>query len=142
MVLKGDKVKIEYTGTFDDGSIFDSSKNHGKPFEFVIGSSQVIPGFEKAITGMEKGEEKDIHLKPSEAYGEPNPKLIQKVPKDKLPKDPEPKEGMVLALKMPDGTQVPATIIKVEKETVTIDLNHPLVGKSLNFKIKLLEIVS
>ena len=89
---------------------------------------------------MKKGQEKDFRIEPDEAYGEKDPNAVQKIPREHLPKDQEPKEGMILSLRTPDGQQFPAKIIKVTKEDVTIDVNHPLAGKALNFKIKLLDI--
>jgi peptidylprolyl isomerase len=133
-------VKLEYEGKLEDGTVFDSSERHGKPLEFVIGTDQIIPGFEKAVMRMQKGEEKTFKLKPPEAYGEHNPQLVQKFPRDRLPKGDEPKPGMLLVLTLPDGNQLPAKITGVEKDWITIDLNHPLAGKTLTFKIKLVEI--
>ncbi len=101
-VKKGSKVKIEYTGTLDDGTVFDSSKKAGKPLEFEAGSGLVIKGFDKAIIGMKKGEEKEIKLKPAEAYGDHNPELKKNIPKEQLPKEPEPKVGMILGIGLPD----------------------------------------
>ena len=69
-VEKGKKVKIEYEGKLDDGTVFDSSKKHGQPLEFEAGSGKVIKGFDNAVMGMEKGEEKEVKIKPDEAYGE------------------------------------------------------------------------
>nr|MCK4930477.1 peptidylprolyl isomerase [Nanoarchaeota archaeon] len=137
---KGDKVKVEYTGTLDDGRVFDSSERHKKPLEFEIGTGMMIPGFEKAVIEMKKGEEKEIKLKPSEAYGDPNPELVKKIPKDQLPKEQEPKPGMMLLIALPTGQKVPARIIEVTDKEVIIDLTHPLAGKNLNFKIKLVEV--
>ncbi|MBW2991235.1 peptidylprolyl isomerase [Candidatus Woesearchaeota archaeon] len=138
MTLKnGDKVKVEYTGSLEDGTVFDSSEKHGKPLEFEIGKGMIIPGFEKALMDMKKGDEKEITLKPSEAYGDPNPELVKKIPKDQLPKEQEPKKGMVLLISLPTGQQVPARITEVTNKEVSIDLNHPLSGKTLKFKIKL-----
>jgi FKBP-type peptidyl-prolyl cis-trans isomerase 2 len=139
-VKEGDKVKIEYEGKLDDGTVFDSSAKHGKPLEFKVGSKQVIPGFENAVIGMEKGEEKEIKIEPAKAYGDPNPQLIKTIPRDKLPMDQELKPGMMLAVGLPDGRQFPARIAKVEGSEVTIDLNHPLAGKNLNFKVKVVDI--
>ncbi|MBS3119368.1 peptidylprolyl isomerase [Candidatus Woesearchaeota archaeon] len=137
---KGNKVNVEYTGTFDDGQLFDSSENHGKPLEFELGKGQVIKGFEAALDGMEKGQEKEIRLEPSEAYGEVNPALQQSVPRAQFPPDREPEPGMMVVVGTPDGAQIPARISQVTKEDVTVDLNHPLAGKALNFRIKLLDI--
>ncbi|MBU0470038.1 MAG: peptidylprolyl isomerase [Nanoarchaeota archaeon] len=141
-VKKGDKVKIEYTGTLDDGTVFDASERHGKPLEFEVGSGQVIKGFDEAVLGMEKDEEKEINLQPEEAYGQLRSELNKKVPREQLPKDQEPKAGMILLVGLPNGQQIPARITEVSDSEVTIDLNHPLAGKALNFKIKVVEISS
>ncbi len=136
--VKGHKVKVEYTGTLEDGTVFDSSEKHGQPLEFVAGIGQVVPGFDKAICEMQVGQEKEITLQPDEAYGMPNDQFIQKVPADKLPEGA--KEGDTLAVGMPNGHHIPAKITKVENDEATIDMNPPLAGKVLNFKLKLVEV--
>jgi FKBP-type peptidyl-prolyl cis-trans isomerase 2 len=138
-IKKGDKVKVEYTGTFDDGSVFDSSEGR-EPLEFEAGSGQVISGFDEAVIGLEIGDEKKVKLAPSEAYGEADPDLLKKILLDRLPQGEEPKPGMILELLTPDGARIPAKITEVTDKDVTIDLNHPLAGKTLNFKIKIVEI--
>jgi len=137
---EGSKVKIEYEGKLDDGTVFDSSEKHGKPLEFEIGKGMVIKGFEEAIIGMEKGQEKEVTIKPEEGYGEHNDQLIKKVPREQLPKEQEPIKGMMLLLSSPDGRQFPVKIEEVTDKEITLDLNHPLAGKTLHFKIKLVEI--
>ncbi|MCK4808472.1 MAG: peptidylprolyl isomerase [Candidatus Aenigmarchaeota archaeon] len=139
-VKKGDKVKVEYTGTLEDGTVFDSSEKHGEPLEFEVGAGQMIKGFDDAVVDMEKGDEKEITLKPADAYGDPNPQLIQKVPKDKLPEGADLKAGMQLAMALPNGQQIPATITEIGDTEVTIDINHPLAGKTLNFKVKVVDV--
>lgn len=139
-IKNGDKVKIDYEGTLNDGTIFDSSEKHGEPLEFEVGAGQIIPGFEDALIGMEKGDEKEITLQPTEAYGDHNPNLVQKIPKDQLPN--EVMEGMMLVVSLPNGVQMPVKVTGVTDEFVTIDLNHPLAGKVLKFKIKIVDISS
>lgn len=141
-VKKGDRVKVEYTGTFGNGEVFDASERHGKPLEFEAGAGQMIKGFDEAVLGMEKDEEKEITLEPSEAYGEPRPEMVQKIPRDKLPKEQEPSVGMMIGVGFPDGRQIPATITEVTDSDVTIDMNHQLAGKTLKFRIKVVEISS
>jgi len=137
-VKKGDKIKVEYTGTLTDGTVFDT--NVGKDaLEFEVGSGQLIKGFDEGVVGMNAGEEKEISIKSEDAYGAPNPQMVQKVPKDKIPKEPEAKVGMTLMVGLPTGQQLPARITEVTEEHVTIDLNHPLAGKNLKFKVKILE---
>ncbi len=141
-VKKGNKVKLDYEGSLDSGEIFDSSKHgdHSHPLEFEVGSGKVIPGFDKAVIGMKKDEEKTFVIEAKDAYGEPQKELIQDVPKSSLPQDQELKAGIILMAGTPDGNQFPVRIAEVGKDTVKIDLNHPLAGKNLHFKIKILEI--
>lgn len=139
---KGDIVIVEYEGRFESGEIFDSTSHgdHSHPLTFTAGNSEVVPGFDNAVLGMKKGEEKEVTINPEDAYGHPNPKLIQKLPRSKLPAGQEPRAGMVLMLRSQQGHQLPAKIISVDSKEITIDLNHPLAGKTLIFKIKLADI--
>jgi len=138
-VKKGDKISVEYKGSFEDGEVFDSTEKHGGvPLEFEAGSGMVVPGFDKSVIGMKKDEEKTITLKPEEAYGPNNDQAVQKVPKDKFPK--EAKEGMMIGVPLPNGQQIPAKIVKITDKEVTIDMNHPMAGKTLVFWIKVVDI--
>ena len=139
-VKKGDKIKVDYTGTFDNNEVFDTSEGKA-PLEFEAGSGMVIKGFDEAVIGMKKDEEKEVKIECKDAYGDPNPDLVKKIPRDKLPPEQEPKPGMMLAMGTPDGKQIPARITKVDDKEITIDLNHPLAGKNLNFKIKIVDIL-
>ncbi len=141
-VKTGDKVKIEYTGTLDDGTVFYSSAEHGNPLEFEVGGGQVINGFDDAILGMREGEEKQFSISPSDAYGEHDPTLVQKVSREVFPSDTELVPGLLFEAGLPTGEKVPATITEVQEGIVSVDLNHPLAGKRLTFKIKLSAISS
>lgn len=133
---EGMKVKINYTGKLEDGEVFDSSEGKA-PLEFVIGEGMIIKGFEEAVISMKVGEEKDIVISPEKGYGEPRPELVQKMPKDKLG-DLKPEVGMVIGMQIPGVEQTfPAKITDVADETITVDLNPPLAGKTLHFHIKL-----
>lgn len=141
-VKKGDKISVEYEGRLENGDIFDSSSHgdHSHPLEFEVGSGQVIKGFDDSVEGMELEEEKEITIKPEEGYGQADENLIRDVPRNVLPKDQEPKVDMVLVMKTKEGHQLQAKITKVTKENVTLDMNHPLAGKTLIFKIKVVKI--
>jgi len=138
-VTKGNKIKIHYTGTLDNGQIFDSSEGR-EPLEFEVGTGRVIKGFDVAVIGMKIGEEKKIKIKPEDAYGERNEELKQKIPREIIKIPGEIKLGTTLAITAPDGQQFPVLVAGVEKEFIIIDLNHPLAGQNLNFKIKLVSI--
>ncbi|MEK6849691.1 MAG: peptidylprolyl isomerase [Nanoarchaeota archaeon] len=135
----GDKVTIEYTGTLDDGTQFDTSVGK-EPLQFQLGSGEVIPGFEKGITGMALGEQKTLKITPEDAYGPHHEKLVQEVPKDKFPAHVELKKGLLLTMKAPTGQVMMAKIAEVKETTAMLDLNHPLAGMTLHFKVKLLAI--
>jgi len=141
IVKKGDTVKVEYIGSLEDGTVFDNSEKHEAPLEFIVGSGQIIPGFEEAVVGMKVGEEKQITLEPKEAYGDYNPDLVKKIPKNCFPEDQDVQQGMIYMMNIPDGRQVPVKITDVEEDAITIDLNPPLAGKTLIFKIKIVAIV-
>ena len=143
MTIKtGDRVKIEYTGTLDDGTVFDSSVDHGNPLESEVGGGQVIKGFDDAVLGMKENEEKQFSILPADAYGEHDPTLVQKVPREVFPQDAELVPGLLFEAGLPTGEKVPATITEVQGEIISVDLNHPLAGKRLNFKIKVSAITS
>lgn len=140
-IKKGDKIKVEYEGKLEDGTVFDSSEKHGQPLEFEVGGGQLIKGFDEAVVGMEKGQEKEITLEPADAYGEHKDELIKDIPKDQLPEG-DPKPGMMLGVTLPNGMQMPAKITDVKDDKITIDLNHPLAGKKLVFKIKVVDVAA
>ena len=137
-VEKGSKIKVEYTGSFEDGEVFDASEKHGQPLEFEAGAGHVVPGFDAAVIGMDVDEEKEFTLQPEDAYGPLSDKAIQKVPKDKFPEGAE--AGMMIGIPLPDGQQIPAKILEIGESEVTLDLNHPMAGKILVFKIKVVSI--
>ena len=142
MVVKiGDKVKVEFTGSLEDGTVFDSSEKHGRPLEFEVGAKMVIKGVDEAVIGMKKGEEKEVSIPPEKAYGPNNPALVKKIPRNQFPPtEKELKPGMILVIGLPNGQQIPSRIVDVNSEELVLDLNHPLAGKTLKFKLKLLEI--
>ncbi|MCB1786917.1 MAG: peptidylprolyl isomerase [Chromatiaceae bacterium] len=136
----GDTVRIHYTGKLDDGTQFDSSAGR-EPLEFALGAGQVVPGFDKAVTGMNVGESKSVRIPPEDAYGPRHEQLVHEVPKSALPEDIDPSVGMALQARGSDGQTVQLTVTAVAAESITVDANHPLAGHALNFDIELVEIV-
>ena len=135
----GSKVKVHYTGTLDDGAVFDSSETR-EPLEFTVGEGQVIPGFEDAVRDMNLNDEKTVKINPEQAYGHKMNQLIMQVPRDKFPAEVNIEVGGRLVLKSPEGQNIPAVVSEVKKDLIVIDLNHPLAGKELTFKIKVVEV--
>ena len=136
----GDKVYVHYTGTLDDGSEFDTSRDGDPPLEFVIGAGGMIPGFENAVKGMEVGEIKTVTLSPEEAYGPHDEELIITVSREILAEGIEPQVGQQLVLTQAQGQEYIVTVTEITETDITIDGNHPLAGKELTFEVELMEI--
>lgn len=137
----GDTVKVHYTGTLEDGTTFDSSRERG-PLEFEIGSGMVIPGFEQAVEGMSPGETRTETFGPEQAYGPHEEGMTMKVERSRIPAGLELQAGQRLQVKSPAGETSAVTITEVTPTSVTLDANHPLAGKDLSFEIELVEIVT
>ncbi|MEP1765437.1 MAG: peptidylprolyl isomerase [Sulfitobacter sp.] len=138
-VKAGDTVHLHYTGTLLDGSTFDSSAGRD-PLQFVVGSGQIIPGLDVAIPGMEVGDKKVVKIGADDAYGQLNPEMRQAVPREGIPADIPLEVGTQLQMQTPDGQAMPVTVVEVDEATVTLDANHPLAGKDLQFDIELMKI--
>jgi len=139
-VTKTDTVRVHYTGTLDDGTVFDSSRKR-EPLEFTMGQGQLIPGFEKAVEGMKVGDSAVVTIPANEAYGELQQEMIVEVDRARFPADISPEIGMQLQVQQPDGRPMSVTIREVSELTVTLDANHPLAGQALTFDIELVEIL-
>lgn len=135
----GDTVSIHYTGTLEDGTVFDSSVER-EPLQFELGSGQVIKGFDSGITGMSVGEKKSLVIPPEEAYGLVNPELVSELPRDQFPDNIKLEKDLVLQSKTPDGHIVTVVVTDLTDTSVTIDANPPLAGKTLNFDVELMKI--
>ena len=136
----GRTVRVHYRGTFNDGTQFDSSYDRGEPLEFICGAGMMISGFDKAVVDMETGQAVDIHLMPEEAYGMPDPDRIITIEIEQLPGSEQLNVGDRVFLRAWNGQPFPVTVTAKEEETITLDSNHEMAGKELNFHIELLEV--
>lgn len=134
----GDTVRVHYTGKLEDGSVFDSSDGRD-PLEFTVGTGQVIPGFEAAVSGMSPGEERSVTIPATDAYGDRKDDLVIVVDRTQLPPDIEPSVGQQLQLSQ-EGRAFVVTIADVTPEKITLDANHPLAGEDLTFDLELVGI--
>ena len=137
---EGDKVKVNYTGSLEDGTVFGSSPEED-PLEFIIGQKKVLPSFENAVIGMNEGDTKTVSIPPEDAFGQPKEDLIFDVERTKLPPDIDLKLGGVLRVGSDTGKNFDVAITNIDEETVTLDGNHPLAGKVLNLEIQFVEIL-
>lgn len=137
---QGDTVKVEYTGKLEDGTVFDSSRDR-EPLEFTIGDSEVIPGFEEAVVGMSPGDSLDATLEPEQGYGQRRDDLVFTVDRDRIPDDLELEVGDDLEVRGEGGQTFPARVEELSDSSVTLDANHPLAGRTLEFQIELVDIL-
>ena len=135
----GDTVKVHYTGTLEDGTVFDSSMNH-EPLEFTIGEGKLIPGFEQVVLGMSPGESNTETVLASQAYGPRREEMVLEVDREQMPLDLNPEAGQQLQVRRENGQTIQAVVTDVSELKMTLDANHPLAGKDLIFQIQLLEI--
>ena len=136
----GKNVKVHYRGTFDDGTQFDSSYDRGEPLAFVCGAGMMIRGFDKAVADMEVGQIVDVHLMPEEAYGPSDPEAIITIEIAQLPGSENLNVGERVYLRNMMGQPFPVTVTAKDDVHITLDANHEMAGKELNFRIELLEV--
>lgn len=139
VVEEGKFVQIQYTGTFDNGEVFDTNVGLD-PLEFQVGSGSIIVGLDRAVLGMNIEDEKNISVKPEDGYGEYNEAYVLNVPLAEMQSNFNPEPGMVISIQMENGNLIPARITEVNGDTVILDLNHPLAGKTLHFAVKILAV--
>jgi peptidylprolyl isomerase len=164
----GDKVKVHYTGTLEDGSVFDTSEgsieqpndpscgcgskkdidegcgcdNHATgPMEFVIGAGQLIPKFEAAVIGLEPGQSVTITIPADDAYGHRAEEMVAVIERSEIPADINPEPGQKMEVILEDGSPLPVLVTEVTDTNITLDGNHPLAGRDLTFAIRLVEIL-
>ncbi|MBW4054105.1 MAG: peptidylprolyl isomerase [Proteobacteria bacterium] len=165
----GDKVTVHYTGTLEDGSVFDTSErpvaqpddhscccsgdkdvvNDGcgcdstatGPMEFVIGSGQLIPKFEAAVIGLEPGQSVTVSIPADDAYGQRAEEMVAVIERSEIPADINPAPGDQMEVILENGSPFPVLVTEVTDTTITLDGNHPLAGRDLTFSIRLVEIL-
>ncbi len=165
----GDKVKVHYTGTLEDGSIFDTSEGYVEhaandscgcsstkgnedgcgcgdsratgPLEFVIGSGQLIPKFEAAVIGLEPGQSIKVSIPADDAYGQRAEQMVAVIERSEIPAEINPEPGHQMEVILEDGSPLPVLVTEVTDTTITLDGNHPLAGYDLTFDIRLVEIL-
>lgn len=137
--VQGSIVRVHYTGTLDDGEIFDSSKDRS-PLQFIIGGGRLLKPFEDTVVGMAPGESRKVTIPPENAYGLHRKEMVMVVERDKLPSSIVPEVGMRLEIALDSRSNVMVEITDIKGKEITLDANHPLAGKTINFEIQLVEI--
>ena len=138
-IKEGDVVHVHYTGKLQSGEVFDSSEGQD-PLQVTIGQGKIIPGFERALIGMQSGEKKTFDLTPQQAFGERRDDLVHVIERKQVPPDINLEVGMQLALEGQDQDPIPAQVVDLSEATVTLDTNHPLAGRALTFEVDVVDI--
>ena len=137
---KGDTVTVHYTGTLEDGTMFDTSAER-EPLKFTVGGGEVIAGFDLAVLAMAPGEKKVTVIPAEEAYGEHSKDLVTEVDRARFPADMELELGQQLQVGLQDGNQAVVMVVDLSDASVTLDANHPLAGQQLTFELELVDIL-
>ena len=140
-VEKGNTIKVHYTGTLNDGTVFDTSKDRD-PIEFTVGSGNMIPGFDAAVIDMKMNEKKTVDIPYKDAYGERRDDLLLSIERNNIPDDANIEVGQMLQMKSPEGEVYNVIIAEITDDSITLDANHPMAGLDLKFDLELVEIVS
>jgi len=129
-------VYVHITGRLDDGTVFDDSEERGGPLVYIQGAGQVPRGLEAGVEGMRVGEARELRLQPAEAFGEADPDLVREVAVENLPDGCE--VGTRLSVSVPGAEEArPAVVRAIGSKTATLDVNHQLAGKILNYSVRL-----
>ncbi|MDE2181339.1 MAG: peptidylprolyl isomerase [candidate division NC10 bacterium] len=137
-IQNGSTVKLEYTLTDEKGTLLDTNKNK-EPLSYTHGQGQIIPGLEKALSGLHVGDTKHVVVPPDQAYGPVKPEAVIEIPKERVPEKLQ-TVGTHLMSRSKDGQPLTAVVKEVKEKTVVLDVNHPLAGKTLTFDIKIVEV--
>jgi len=137
-IARNKVVSIHYTLRDEQGTVLDSSQGRA-PLTYLHGKGNIIPGLEQALDGKAAGEKLDVSLAPEQAYGARDERLVQILPRSRLPEGTELAPGMQLRVEGPQGRRL-VQVMKVERDFVTVDGNHPLAGRTLHFAVEVAEV--
>ena len=134
-------VSVDYKGTLQNGEVFDTSSGR-QPLEVQIGAGNMIKGFEEALLGMSLNEKKSFTIEPEDAYGQRDERLTRVFARAEVPPEIDLQVGQIVGIRSEEGQQMPASIVQMDDENVTADMNHPLAGEVLHFEIEVVGISS
>lgn len=137
-INKSSRITLHFELALDDNQIVDSNFD-GVPAEFTFGDGNLLPGFEEALLGLSEGEEKTLLIEPENAFGAHNPSNIQRLSRGQFEMELE--EGMIVSFADKGNNELPGVIAKVEDHEVMVDFNHPLAGRRLQFRVKIVKVV-
>ena len=135
----GVEVTLHFSLTLEDGTQVDSNFD-SSPATFAIGDGNLLAGFEEALFGLKAGDEQKFVIPPEKGFGQHNPTNIQTIDRDEFPSDIELQEGLVLSFADAQQSELPGVITAFNDDTVTVDFNHPLAGRNIEFAVKIVDV--
>lgn len=128
------RVTLNFSLSLEDGTVVDS--NHGEePVTFTVGDGNLLEGFEKAMYGLRAGDERELTITPEQGFGQPNENNVQEVPRSDFPEDLTLEVGLMLSFSDAQNTELPGVIKELKENSILVDFNHPLAGRTLKFKV-------
>ncbi|MBU2754465.1 peptidylprolyl isomerase [Acidithiobacillus sp. CV18-2] len=137
-IAKDCVVTLDYTLTDEDGEILDSSEGD-EPLVYLHGHGDIVPGLERALNGHQVGDQVEADVSPEDGYGDWDEDLVDVVGKEDFDDPEELEVGAQFEVDTDEGVRI-ATVIEMEGEDITVDLNHPLAGMNLHFAVKVLDV--
>ncbi len=134
----GDEVKLHYTAKLENGEVIETTRGR-EPLSFKVGSKRLLTGLEEALIGLEKGDKKEVEVPPDKGFGERREDLYQEIPKSMFKGEFTLSEGMPVEFKFEKELPRLVTIHEIKKNSVVLDLNHPLAGQTLKFDVEIVD---
>ena len=135
----GTKITLHFALRLRDGEVIDSNFERD-PATFVVGDGNLLPGFEKAIFGLQEGERKTLIIKPEDGFGQRNSNNVQEIARNQFGADLELSEGLMLSFADAQKTELPGVVQRYDDEVVIVDFNHPLAGRDILFEVAIIKI--
>ncbi len=132
------EVTLHFALKLENGEVVDSTEGKA-PATFRVGDGNLLPGFESALFGFKAGDKRSVQVLPEQGFGQPNPQNVQVMPRAQF-QDMELSEGLLVIFKDAANTELPGVVKAFDEAQVTIDFNHPLAGKTLNFDVEIIEV--
>ncbi|MBS7663945.1 peptidylprolyl isomerase [Pseudomonas lalucatii] len=132
------EVTLHFALKLENGEVVDSTEGKA-PATFRVGDGNLLPGFETALFGFKAGDQRTLQVLPEQGFGQPNPQNVQQMPRAQF-QDMELSEGLLVIFNDAANAELPGVVKAFDESQVTIDFNHPLAGKTLNFEVQIIEV--
>ncbi|KJZ08416.1 MAG: FKBP-type peptidyl-prolyl cis-trans isomerase [Marinomonas sp.] len=137
MISKTSQITMHFELALEDGQLVDSNFDKA-PAEFKFGDGSLLEAFEDVLLGLKEGDECEFTMPPEKAFGQHNPNNVQTMPRSQFDMDLE--EGMIVSFADVGKNELPGVIASIAEDEVTVDFNHPLAGRTLTYRVKIVSV--